>query len=279
MSNLKQMNTALEKAKSPKEIFTIDFVQERAIKNYAAVTGRKDGSNWYQGEVLAIMSILAQKPEYAKADKMSIWGCLMEAGRKGLSIAEGHMDLVPYNKGAILKAEPNYKGMRKQMRDMEEIKFIHEAQVVWMEDVFIHDKLNNKIIKHEAGDPPKDTSLKNIKAAYVRIEFNDDHIADVVMYNHELTVARNKSKNKFEDGPWNITPNEMAKKSVLKRANKIYYNKTQVEIPDDEFAKFKVVEDEPDPAPDPGQPLDISHEEIKPAALSDDELEAYLNGK
>jgi len=278
MSNLKQMNTALEKAKSPKEIFTIDFVQERAIKNYAAVTGRKDGSNWYQGEVLAIMSILAQKPEYAKADKMSIWGCLMEAGRKGLSIAEGHMDLVPYNKGAILKAEPNYKGMRKQMRDMDEIKFIHEAQVVWEQDTFVHDKLNNRIVKHESDGAPKDTSLNNIKAAYVRIEFKDGHVADVVMYKHELQVARNKSKNKFEDGPWNVTPGEMCKKSVLKRANKIYYNKTQAEIADDEFSKFKV-EDEPESTTE-----DVSHEEViaaeeVKAEPTDNELDDFLKGR
>ena len=277
MSNLKQMNTALEKAKSPKEIFTIDFVQDRAIKNYQAVTGRKDGSNWYQGEVLAIMDIIAQKPDYAKADKMSIWGCLMTAGRKGLSIADGHMDLVPYNKGAILKAEPNYKGLRKQMHDMEEIKFIHEAQVVWESDVFVHDKLNNRISKHESESVPKDTSLNNIKCAYVRIEFKDGHIADVVMYKHELLVAKNKSKNKFEDGPWNVTPGEMCKKSVLKRANKIYYNKTQAEIADDEFSKFKGDDDEPETT------VETTHEEVittqaevVKSGPSDSELDEFL---
>lgn len=263
MSNLKAINQALEKAKSPKQIFTLDFVQERAVKNYQAVTGRNDGVNWYEGEVLAIMQIFAQKPEYAKCDKMSIWGCLMEAGRKGLSIAEGHVDLVPY--GTILKAEPNYKGMRKRLRDMPEIKFVNEAQVVWKDEPFVHDKINNKVIKHEAGDPPKDTTLNNIKAAYVRIEFNerelyskDGKFVDVVMYQHELIAARNKSKNKSENGPWNLNANEMCKKSVLKRADKAYYNKTMAEVADDQFKATMNLKADPEE-----ETVDTPHEEVE----------------
>jgi recombinational DNA repair protein RecT len=94
------------------------------------------------------------------------------------------------------------------------------------------------------------------------------------MYKHELQVARNKSKNKFEDGPWNVTPGEMCKKSVLKRANKIYYNKTQAEIADDEFSKFKVSEEEE-------ETVEVAHEEVVAAEVkaepSDDELDSFLN--
>ena len=57
MSELKVMNQQLEKARSAKEVFSIDFVADRSIKNYEAVTGRKDGNNWYQGEVLAMIKL------------------------------------------------------------------------------------------------------------------------------------------------------------------------------------------------------------------------------
>lgn len=270
MSNLKAINQALEKAKSPKQIFTLEFVQEKAIKNYQAVTGRKDGLNWYESEVLAIMQIFAQKPEYAKCDKMSIWGCLMEAGRKGLSIAEGHVDLVPYNKGQILKAEPNYKGMRKQLRDMEDIKFVDEAQVVWKDEVFEHDKINNVVTKHISQYPPKEATLANIKAAYVRIDFASGP-KYVVMYQHELIAARNKSKNKFEDGPWNQFPWEMAKKSVVKRANKAYYNKTMAELPDDEFKATMNLKAEDEP-----ETVDTTHEEVAPGQVVVEEVQAEV---
>lgn len=241
MSAIKTMNTALEKAKSVKDVFAVDFVAERSIKNYESATGRKDGSNWYQREVMAMMTIFAEKPDYAKADKMSIWGCLMTAARKGLSIADGHIDLVPYNSGQILKAEPNYKGLREQMRRMPEITFVNEAQVVLKGDAFVHDKLTNKITKHEGG-PSKSITMDNIEAAYVRVEFGDK-FKDIVMYKDELLVAKNKSKNKSEAGPWAQTPGEMCKKSVVKRANKVYFSPPDFEIADSEFSAIPEVEE------------------------------------
>lgn len=231
MSNLKNLNTALEKAKNVKEVFTLDFVADRAIQNYQAVTGRKDANNWYQTEVLTMMSIFAEKPELAKADKMSIWGCLMTAGRLGLSIADGHLDLVPYNDGKILKAEPNYKGMREQLRRMPEVKEVYEAQVVCVGDEFEHDPLSNKVTVHKRKGTPT-FKMEQIVAAYVRIEMTDGTFRDVVMYQNELVAAKNKSKNKAEWGPWNTHTGEMCKKSVVKRAKKIYHRPSQHEIDD-----------------------------------------------
>ena len=246
MSELKVMNQQLEKARSAKEVFSIDFVADRSIKNYEAVTGRKDGNNWYQGEVLAMIKLFGEKPDYAKADRLSIWGCIMESARKGLSIADGHMDIIPYNKGAILKAEPNYKGLRKQLRDMPEIKFIHEAQVVFEGDKFLHDKLNNKVVEHVSGEIPKKMNLDNIKAAYIRIEWTNGHVTDVVMYNPELKAAYNKSKNKGEGSVWDLFTAEMCKKSVAKRANKVYYHRNPAELTDDIFKQLPKLSDEPE---------------------------------
>lgn len=259
MSQLKQMNSQLEKAKSVKEVFTLDFVSDRTIKNYTAATGRKDGANWFQKEVMAMMEIFAEKPALAKADKMSIWGCLMKAAREGLSIADKDIDLIPY--GNILKAEPNYKGLRKQMRRMPEMAFVNEAQVVFNDDEFIHDKLLNKIVKHESKGVPKTVTLDNIKAAYVRLEFTDKHVADVVMYHSALVNAYNKSPNKSANGPWATSTEEMCKKCVIKRANKVHFNSIENEIPDDEFKKFEISDDA----------VETTHEEVKeevPAATS-----------
>ena len=241
MSNLKNMNTQLEKSTAVKDIFSLDFVQDRTIKNFVAVTGRKDGQNWYESEVLALMQVFADKPAYMKCDKMSIWGCLMTAARSGLSIAEGDLDLVPY--GMILKADRNYRGMRKQLRNMPIVKFVGEAQVVWKDDEFEHDKLNNKIVKHVSKDAPKGVpTLDMVKAAYVRIEFQD-RVEDVVMYNHELVAAKSKSKM-GDAGPWLQYVGEMCKKSVIRRANKIHYQASAKPIADDQFAKYEIVDEE-----------------------------------
>jgi len=75
------------------------------------------------------------------------------------------------------------------------------------------------------------------------------------------------------DGPWNVTPNEMCKKSVLKRANKIYYSKTQAEIADEEFSRFKVTEEDDEVV------VETTHEEVVTPATtepSDSELDEFL---
>lgn len=256
MSQLKNMSAMLEKAQSVKDVFTLDFVAERTTKNYQLATGRKDASNWFQREVMAMVAIFGEKPALANTDRMSIWGCLMTAARKGLSIADGEMDLIPY--GKILKAEPNYKGLRKQLRLMPEIKFVHEAQVVFKGEVFEHDRLNNKILKHEAKTPPRTITLDIIEAAYVRVEFTDGHTVDVVMNHAGLLSAFNRSPNK--EGPWKTNTEEMCKKSVIKRANKAYFQGTDYQIGDDEFKQFEVKDDEP---------LDVAHTEVQPEAQAE----------
>lgn len=242
MSNLKNMNTALAKAGNVKEVFSLDFVADRVVKNFQAVTGRKDAKNWYESEVLAMMAVFAEKPDLAKCDRMSIWGCMMTAARTGLSIADGHLDLVQY--GNILKAEPNYKGMRQQLNRMDEIKFINEAQIVLSTDEFVYDRAENRITKHESkGFPPDKITLeKDIMAAYVRIEFKDGRKVDVVMYRHDLLLAKSKSKNKAEWGPWNTSPGEMCKKSVIKRAKKVYYKPAPFEISDEDLKDAPAVD-------------------------------------
>lgn len=268
MSEIKNMNAQLVKAGTAKGIFSLDFVADRCVKNYQAVTGRKDAKNWYQSEVLAMMTIFAEKPDLAKSDPLSIWGCMMTAARTGLSIADGHLDLVQY--GTILKAEANYKGMREQLKRMEEIKFIHEAQVVHNDDELIHDKLNNRLEKHIVKGTPK--NFADIKAAYVRVEFTDGHVVDVVMYAPELASAKDRSKNKSEYGPWQKTPWEMCKKTVIKRAKKIYFRPTRWDIEDEKMTPIPETEDVPHeevkaetPAPETQTeaPL-VETEEVKP---------------
>lgn len=228
MSNLKVMNQQLEKARNVKEIFAIDFVRERAIKNYEGTTGRHDGENWFAGEAFHMMSLFAEKPKLAECDKMSIFAALVKAGTTGLSIKHGQIDLIPY--GRILKAEPNYKGLRQQLRNMPTIKMVYEASLVMKDDDFEYDELNKKVIKHIKKGAPKTITLADINASYVRMEFTDGHIIDTIMWNFELVKAKSKSKNKGEDSTWDQFPHEMCKKSVVKRANKIYYEPPVVQV-------------------------------------------------
>lgn len=228
MSNIKSFNQQLEKAKNVKEVFALDFIKDRTIKNYEQIWGRKDGENWYQSEMLHMLTLFAEKPDLARCDKMSMWGALMKCAREGLSVSQGHMDLIAY--GNILKAEPNYKGMRHQLRSMPKIKFIGEARLVYKEDEFEFDEKKMEVVVHKRKGAPKSQALDNIIAAYVTLEFADGKNVDVLMWIQEIIAAKNKSKNKSDSGPWAATPWEMAKKTVVKRANKIYFERPQVQV-------------------------------------------------
>lgn len=247
MSQLKVMEQQLVKAGGIKGMLQLEWVKDRAIKNYQATTGRKDYENWFQQEAFAMMSIFAEKPELLKAQPLSIIGALVKAGTLGLRISDGHIDLIKY--GDILKAEPNYKGHREQLRRMDSIKEIGEAQLVFVGDEFLEDKLNSKIVKHESK-PPKVINMDVILAAYVRITFKDGTFKDVVVYQDELKKAKSKSKNlKDESAPWHMFAGEMSKKVAIHRANKIYYRR-----PDHEVI-VEPIEGELDDT------LDVSHEE------------------
>lgn len=249
MSNIKVMNQQLEKAKNVKEIFALDFIKDRTIKNYESVWGRKDGENWYQAEMLHILTLFAEKPKLAQCDKMSLWGAVMKAAREGVSIHQGQMDLIPY--GNVLKGEINYKGMRHQLRIMPTIKFVGEARLVYKGDELEYDEKKMEVVKHVRKGAPANMALEFIVAAYVTVEFTEGKNVDVLMWNQEIVAAKKKSKNKAEDGPWAEFPWEMAKKTIIKRANKIYFERPQVQV-----EGFNPIPDEKE------KTEDVDHEEV-----------------
>ena len=248
MSNLKKMEQQLVQAGSVKGMLQLGFVKQMAVKNYESTTGRKDAENWFQQEAFAMMSIFNEKPELMKCEPMSIVACLVKAGVSGLRISDGHIDLVKY--GNTLKADINYKGHREQLRKMADIKEIGEAVVVYKGDEFVEDSLNNLVISHKRSKIPEKITIEIITAAYVKIEFTNGTTKFVVMYHDEIMKAKNKSRNKAEDSPWNQWAGEMAKKTVIHRANKNYYRR-----PDNE------VMIEPIEGADDDEVVDIPHKE------------------
>jgi recombinational DNA repair protein RecT len=246
MSEFKNLNQALEKAGSIKDMIQIPAFTERVIKNFEAFSGREDGANWFQHESFHMMTLFAEKPELKKADKLSIMACFVKMAEMNLSVRLGQMDLIMY--GTVLKAEPNYHGDREQLRRMPEIKFVGESQLVFKDDEFLFDRKKNKVLKHTGGIP-KTINFDNIEAAYITIEFKDSREVDVIMYKEELIKAKDSSKNKSENGPWNKWTGQMCKKSVLRRAHDLYYRE-----PAKAQVKFN-------PIPDQGPIIETPHQE------------------
>lgn len=203
------------------------LAQDRYVKNYELVTGKKDGAQRFESEVFNFLDIVAEKPDLQKADKFSIFGAIMKSAITGLSFkSEGHLYPMAVKAGdkTVVKVQIGAHGKREMLRMMPEIKAVDEAVIVSKGDHFVHDKLNKIVKEHYTT---KDSSTRNniddVFAAYCRVEWKDGRIKDVVIYQEELKKAKSKSKNQGDYSVWNEWPLEMCKKVTYHRAKKLYH--------------------------------------------------------
>jgi recombinational DNA repair protein RecT len=222
MSALKKIEEALVNAPSIKALTQLPFVQERFVANYQAVTGRKDGEARFQAEVFTYLEIMEEKPDLKKADRFSHFAAMVKIGTMGLSLRDSKIYVMPGPNNTI-KVQSSPAGKREMMEMMEEIKQLPEPQVVVKGDIFVHDKLNNLIIKHESTEKSAPATLDNIFCSYQRVIWKDGTIRDVVVDKAALLKAKSKSKAQSEAGFWGQWPDEASKKVATNRAYRLYH--------------------------------------------------------
>lgn len=282
MSNLKKQEQALTQARSVKEALQVDFVRERFIKNYEAVTGRKDGDNRFQAEVFHYLELINDNDKLKGADRFSHFAAIVKAGTTGLSFSkEGQLYPILY--GNVVKVQIGAHGKRELLRRMPNVKHIGEGQVVLVGDTFKHDKANNKIIEHITSEKEVAITLDNIRAAYFRIIWTDNTYSDVVVYKDEILKAKSKSKMQSEQSTWNQWPGQMAVKVAYNRGYKLYYSPPQIEVTD--FKQYDADEEEeevvsaPTPAPKQSEPekKSVIDDAQVVSDQGDAELDNFLN--
>lgn len=219
----------LANVKNVKEIFSIPDVKERFIKNFEALTGRKDGANRLEQEKFAYLEILNEKPELKAAPPFSHFGAIVKAGTTGLSFRDNKLYVQPVKnrEGVVigLKVSSSPAGKREQFEMMPTVRQAPEAQVVVKGDIFLYDKLNHKIIEHKnTKESVTEDKLENITHSYQRIIWKDGTSTDVVVPHADLVQAKKKSKIKSTDaGLWVEWPAEACKKTATNRAFRLYH--------------------------------------------------------
>jgi recombinational DNA repair protein RecT len=220
--SFKDLTEQLSKAPNIKSAMTIPFVQDQFIKIYSATTGKQDGSYRFQQELLALLEITEEKPDLKKLDKFFHFSALIQVARTGLSLRDNKLYLIP--KGGGLKVQASPAGKREQLEKMKTVKQVPEPILVMKGDLFLVDKLNGTVIKHEETEKTVHTmSLENIVAAYTRIYFKDGTIKDVIVRHDDLKKAKSKSQSQSEGSFWNQWPGEACKKVSINRAFRLYH--------------------------------------------------------
>jgi phage RecT family recombinase len=225
LNPLKKLEAEIAQAQGVRGVMAL--AEDRFVKNYALVTGKKDGKQRFETEVLNYLDIVNEKPDLRNAEKFSHFSSIMKAATTGLSFkSDGHLYPIAYSQGdkKVVKVQIGAHGKREMMNQMKDVAFMPEAVIVMKGDDFRYDKLNSKVTKHETTDKSSTrNSLEDVVAAYSVIEWKDGRKTFVVVYHEELKKAKDASKNKGPNSVWETWPLEMAKKVTYHRMKKLYH--------------------------------------------------------
>lgn len=290
MSQLQKLIQDVDKAPTARDAMLL--AQGRWVKNYFITTGKKDGEQRFQAELLNLLDKVADKPEMARASKFEFFKALMYISRTGLSLAsEGHLYIEVYtdkNDSVKIKVTRGNHGKREMLRLMKNIKDVSAGHVVMKGDKFEYDELNRRVIEHKLTEKSSTrNNIEDVVAAYTRVEYKDGRIVDVKLMQSELLAAKKKSKNKRDDSAWAEFPLEMCKKVTYGRAFKeLYRDPEGLELPvggDDEDddttdTTYADVSEQPELQEQPAQEeeIPVQQAEIVPDKKKDGNLGAFV---
>ncbi len=152
-----------------------------------------------------------------KCTHESIYNALLDMVTQGLSPAKTQCYFIPY--GNKVKLTRSYFGTMKVVKQLPEVKDIY-AQVIYEgDDVEIKNVEGHKVlVKHDTNWLNQDNP---IIGAYCIIEKVDGEKVLTIMTKKEIDKAWAQSKNKTVQ---NNFPQEMAKRTVINRAAKQFFN-------------------------------------------------------
>jgi recombination protein RecT len=201
-----------------------------------------------------------RQPALLDCSQQSIALTLLSAAQLGLEIDGRHAHAVPFKnhkKGGQLECQliPDYKGLVQVVMRSGLISSIH-ADAVCDKDEFEVDR--GRILKHRINyREPRGPAY----AYYVLVTFKDGSEKCEVMTVDEIEQVRARSKAS-DDGPWQTDYNEMAKKTVFKRAYKWLPVSAEVAMAVDEV-EHRI--DKGDLRPYRAETIDISASPVQPS--------------
>ncbi len=192
------------------------------------------------------MTAITQTPKLQSCTPQSFIGAMLTAAQLGLepNTPLGQAYLIPY--GSQCQFQIGYKGLLDLAHRSGELKTI-EAHVVYSNDDFdfelgLDAKLKHKPTLGEKGDPIWVYAIYHLT--------NGGYAFEVMSYKECLAHGKKYSKS-YSSGPWQTAPEEMAKKTVLKKLLKYAPMKTDFVVNDEKSftltnddSEIRVIEDE-----------------------------------
>lgn len=200
--------------------------------------------------IRALVTSAQVNPELQACSFQSLWLACMRACRDGLLPDGREGSIVPFKSNA--QWIPMYQGLLKKFRQSGECKWI-TANVVREGEIFEH--WIDQTGEHFKHVPGISDGVAPVELVYAAALTKDGAFYVAVMTMAEINKVKAMSKASREDSPWRQWPDEMMKKTALRRLSKL--------LP----AGRDFFEDEEDePLPQPTPQLAVSNERPPGAA-------------
>lgn len=232
----------------------------------------KDFIKVYQGEIAKalpkvmtperftriVTTALTTTPKLANCTPQSFIGSMLQAAQLGLepNTPLGQAYLIPY--GTQCQFQIGYKGLMELAHRSGEIKNI-EAHVVYENDDFEFEYGLNANLKHKPAKANKGAP----EWVYAVVHFNNGgYIFEVMSYEDCLKHGQKYSKT-YKNGPWQTEPEEMAKKTVLKKVLKYAPMKTEFVTTDEHTYNFDTDTSEINIIPEDDRPIETTAVDVE----------------
>ena len=217
--------------KSPIEVLRERFIVRRTeLKN--ALPSDIDPDHF----IRAVVTSAQINPDILAASFQSVWLACMRACRDGLLPDGVEGAIVPFKSTATWI--PMYRGLLKKFRQSGQCKWVG-ADVVRTDEIFEHyvDETGEHF-RHVPGDNDAAAIIKIYAAALTK----DGAFYCAVMSMSEVDKIRRMSRATREDAPWNMWPQEMQKKTALRRLAKLLPSGREITGDEDDLPSFGYTE-------------------------------------
>lgn len=186
------------------------------------------------------LSAVSGNPKLASCDPGSFLAAMMTAAQLGLepNTPLGQAYLIPYGKQCQFQL--GYKGLIDLAWRSGEVADI-QAETVYENDLWEYELGLNPKLRHVPADKDRGDPVRY----YAVIRTKDGGSISAVMSSADVLAHAKKYSKSFGSGPWQTNFDEMAKKTVLKRALKYAPLKSDFVrgLAQDDSIKNKISED------------------------------------
>lgn len=182
--------------------------------------------------IRAVITSATINPDILACTWQSVWIACMQACRVGLLPDGVEGAIVPYKSKATWI--PMYQGLLRQFRRSGKFKWVTANVVREGEEFAHHIDEQGEHFRHVPGDN-FDAPIAKI---YAMATTKDGGVFVTVMGLAEANKMRNMSRASRDDAPWKVWPEEMYKKTALRRLSKVLPSGRDI-IPEEDLPELE----------------------------------------